>query len=359
MVGVHEAFEVRTIFHHHRAVGAEAAGRHDDTFGLHVDDLLFIVDKTHAAHFVVAHQDLFYRGIQQHINTAFGDITHQTANQVAANRRSVARTVGTVDTHPAGGGDIVKHNPTVRQPFNGLRRVFNETAQQLRVVFVVAALQGFLIEQLFTVLNTFDALEAGFCGVHPGGSFDGVAANSRHFFDDQHAGAFVVGLNRRRQTGAAAPHHHNVIAFRRGIVAALFRCQRFAGFQHRFGHRFFHRFALAGRAGDSVDVRRVGGQNTFADLFEAGGKFNALHRACGQLNIRNAIVFEADVNDQFVGIVLNGFDKHPRFKFRVAHAHVADHRFDQRETPQRFRNMQRLALGAVDKEFQLFAGGDT
>ncbi|CDK61936.1 hypothetical protein [Klebsiella pneumoniae IS10] len=51
-----------------------------------------------------------------------------------------------------------------------MRRVFNETAQQLRVVFVVAALQGFLIEQLLTVFDTFHALEAGFRGVHPGGS---------------------------------------------------------------------------------------------------------------------------------------------------------------------------------------------
>ncbi len=76
---------------------------------------------------------------------------------------------------------------------------------QLRVVFVVAALQGFLIEQLFTVLNTFDPLEASFRSVHPGGSRDGVAANGRHFFDDQDAGAFVVSLNGCRQVAPPLP----------------------------------------------------------------------------------------------------------------------------------------------------------
>ncbi|SAR74880.1 Uncharacterised protein [Klebsiella variicola] len=267
--------------------------------------------------------------------------------------------MGTVNAHPAGGGDVVEHNAAVRQPLNGLRRILHEATQQLRVVFVVAALQGFLIEQLFTVLNTFDPLEASFRGVHPGGSLDGVAANGRHFFDDQDAGAFVVSLNGCRQAGAAAADHHHVITFRRGVIAALFRCQRFAGFQHRFSDRFFHRFALAGSTGNGVHVRGVGGQNTFADLFEAGGELDGLHRARRQFNIGNMIIFEANVDHQFIGVILNGFNKHPRLKFSVAHAHVADHRFHQREAPQRFRNMQRLALGAVDKQLQLFTGGDT
>ena len=91
----------------------------------------------------------------------------------------------------------------------------------------MAALQGFLIEQLLTVFDTFHALEAGFRGVHPGGSLDGVPADGWHFFNDQHAGPFVVGLNGCRQTGAAAADYHHIIAFRRGVIAALFRRQRF------------------------------------------------------------------------------------------------------------------------------------
>ncbi|VAS59394.1 Uncharacterised protein [Klebsiella pneumoniae] len=241
--------------------------------------------------------------------------------------------MGTVNAHPTGGGNVVEHNAPVRQPLNGLRRVFNETAQQLRVVFVVAALQGFLIEQLLTVFDTFHALEAGFRGVHPGGSLDGVPADGWHFFNDQHAGPFVVCLNGCRQTGAAAADYHHIIAFRRGVIAALFRRQRFTRFQHRFGDRFFHRLALAGGPGNGIDVRGIGGENTFADLFEAGGEFHGLDRARRQFDIGNMVIFEADVDHQLIGVIVDGLNKHPRFKFGVAHAHVADHRFHQRETP--------------------------
>jgi hypothetical protein len=34
----------------------------------------------------------------------------------------------------------------------------------------------------------------------------------------------------------------------------------------------------AGGPGNGVDVRGIGGENTFADLFEAGGELHGLHR---------------------------------------------------------------------------------
>ena len=86
VVGGHETVEVRTILHHHRAVGAEAAGGHYDAFGLHFDDFFFVVDQTYTAHLIPAHQDLFHRGIQQDVDAAFGDVAHQAANQIAADR---------------------------------------------------------------------------------------------------------------------------------------------------------------------------------------------------------------------------------------------------------------------------------
>ena len=168
MVGGHEAGQIRAVFHHHRAVGAEAAGSHDNALRLYHNGFLFIVKQAYAAHLIVGHQDLFNRRIQQDIDPASSDITHQAADQVAADRRPVARTVGAVDAHPAGSGDIVKHNAATRQPLNGFRRIFHEAAQQLRVVFVLTAFQRFLVKQLFAIFNTFHALEAGLCGVHPG-----------------------------------------------------------------------------------------------------------------------------------------------------------------------------------------------
>ena len=139
MVGGDKPRQIRTIFYHHRAIGAETAGRHHDTFGLHLDTFLLIIQQTYAAHLVVGHQDLFHRRIQHHIDAATSDITHQAANQVSSDGGSVTRTVSTVDTHPAGGGDVIKHDPATRQPFDGLRGIFHEPTQQLRIVFIVSA----------------------------------------------------------------------------------------------------------------------------------------------------------------------------------------------------------------------------
>ena len=139
MVGGDKTRQIRTIFHHHRAISAETAGRHDDTFGLYLDAFLLIIQQTYPAHFAVSHQDLFHRCIKHHIDAAASDIAHQTTDQIATNRRSVTRTVSPVDTHPAGGGDVIEHDPAMRQPFDGLRRIFHKPTQQLRIVFVVPA----------------------------------------------------------------------------------------------------------------------------------------------------------------------------------------------------------------------------
>ena len=140
------------------------------------------------------------------------------------------------------------------------------------------------------------------------------------------------------QTRATATDHHNVNASGLVRVDTHFGCQRFAGFQHGFGHRFFDRFTLAGCTGNGIHVRGVCIQNTGADLFEAGDKLNVLGRARSQFNVGDAVGLQADVNHQFVAIVPNILNKHARFKFRFTHAHIADHRLHQRETPQRLRD---------------------
>ena len=165
----------------------------------------------------------------------------------------------TIDAHSPGDGDVVQHNAAVCQPFNGFRRVFNEAVQQCRVVFVFAAFQGFLIEQLLAVSDAFEFLEAGFRCVHPHRGLDGVAADGRHFLDNQHTGVVVAGLNGCRQAGAAAANHHHVITWR--LQGAFFQRHGFAGFGDGLGDGFFHRFALGGGAADRVYVRAVGVKN--------------------------------------------------------------------------------------------------
>ncbi len=351
-----ESCQIRAVFHHHLAVGAEAAGCHDHAFGCHSNGFVLFGSQTHAGHFAVFEDNVADGGIQHHLDVALVDVTHQAADQIPPHRRTVFRTVRTVNAHPTGGGDVVQHNAARCQPLNCFRRILDKATQQFRVVLVAAAFQAFLIEQLFAVLNALHALEAGFCGVHTGRSFNRIPANGWHFLDDQHARTFVVGLNRRRQTGAAAADHHYVHAFGLVRISALFRCQRLAGFQHRFRDGFLHRFTLAGCAGDGIHVRGIGIQNTGADLFEAGDKLDVFARAGGQLNVGNAVGFEADVNHQFVHVVLHFLNEGAGFEFGFAHAHVADHRFHQREAPQRLRDAQFFAFGAVHKQLQVFTG---
>ncbi len=103
-------------------------------------------------------------------------------------------------------------------------------------LFVVAALQGFLIEQLLTVFDTFTRwkrVSAAF-----------IPAEALMVFPP------MVGIFQRSARwplrrvpewlppDRAAADYHHIIAFRRGVIAALFRRQRFTRFQHRFGDRF-------------------------------------------------------------------------------------------------------------------------
>ncbi|MNS54891.1 hypothetical protein D3C72_877090 [compost metagenome] len=204
--------------------------------------------------------------------------------------------MSTFDAHPTGGRDAVQHDPASCQPFNRFWRVFHKATQQFWIVLVVTAFQGFLVEQLFAVLDALYALEACFCGVHPGRSFNGVPADGGHFLDDQHAGPFIMRLNRGRQTSTTGTDNHDIKLFRFVRIDALFCRQYFAGFQHRFGNRFFHGFALAGRAGDGIHVRGVGIKNTAADLFKAADKFHILSRARCQFDVSDTVRFETHVN---------------------------------------------------------------
>ncbi|MNS58333.1 hypothetical protein D3C72_912490 [compost metagenome] len=315
MVGGDETVQIRTIFHDHAAVGAETAGRHHNAAGGYGQGFVLFGGQTYAGHFAIFNDNVAHGGIEHHLDVAFVDVTHQAANQVATHRRTIFWTVGTVDAHSARGGDVIQHDPARCQPFDRLWCVFDKATQQFRVVLVMAAFQGFLVEQFFAVLDAFYTLEAGFCGVHPGRSFNGVPADGRHFLDNQDACPFVVSLNRRRQTGTAAADNHHVKRFGSVRVDALFCRQHFTRFDHRFRYRFFHGFTLAGRAGDGVHVRSVRVENAAADLFEAGDELNVLRWARRQFDVGDTVGFEADVNHQLVGVILHRFDKHTRFEF--------------------------------------------
>ncbi len=180
----------------------------------------------------------------------------------------------TVDAHPTGDGDIVQLNAVVGQPVDRLRRQLDELAQQHRIVFVLAAFQRLLIEELFAVLDAFHRLETGFRRVHAHRGFDGVAADGRHFLDNHHPRAFVMRLDGRRQACAAAADDHDVVVLRRGGVAALFNHILFAGGRKRARYRFFQRLALGSRAGNGIDVRAVGDQHPVTQAFKGFGEID-------------------------------------------------------------------------------------
>ena len=86
MVGGNEPFQVRAVFHHHLAVSAEATGGHNHAFRCHGEGFVLFGGQAHAGHFAVFEEDVADGGIQHHLDVAFVDVTHQAADQVAADR---------------------------------------------------------------------------------------------------------------------------------------------------------------------------------------------------------------------------------------------------------------------------------
>ena len=86
VVGGHEAVQLRTVFHHHLAVGAEAAGRDDYAFRIEDAAVVVLIHYLHAGYRAVLGENFSDRGIQQHLDITLVDVFHQAADQVAANR---------------------------------------------------------------------------------------------------------------------------------------------------------------------------------------------------------------------------------------------------------------------------------
>ncbi|MNT40039.1 hypothetical protein D3C72_1763310 [compost metagenome] len=133
----HKTVQIRAIFHHHLAVGAKPAGRYDHAFGSDGDGFILFRGQAHARHFPVFDNNIAHRSVQHHVDMPFIDVAHQTAYQITAHCRTIFWTVRTIDAHPAGRGDVIKHNAARCQPFDCLWRVFHKAAQQFRVVPVL------------------------------------------------------------------------------------------------------------------------------------------------------------------------------------------------------------------------------
>ncbi len=77
MVSGHKTFQIRTVFHHHCAVGAETTGRNNHAFRLNGQGFLLFGQQTYTAHFALLKQNVIYGGIQHHIDTAFVHVAHR------------------------------------------------------------------------------------------------------------------------------------------------------------------------------------------------------------------------------------------------------------------------------------------
>src|SRR5690606_19716537 len=97
VVGGDKTFQVRAVFHHHLAVGAEATGGDNDAFSGHGKGFVLFCGQTHAGDFAVFEQDVADRRIKHYVDVALIDVTHQAADQIAAYRRAVFWTVRTVN----------------------------------------------------------------------------------------------------------------------------------------------------------------------------------------------------------------------------------------------------------------------
>ena len=125
----------------------------------------------------------------------------------------------------------------------------------------------------------------------------------------------------RRRRCRPPPHHTLFGSF--GVIAALFRRQRFARFQHRLRRPLFS----PPRSG-LVDARKSRPRAAcwrsrirVADLFEAGGELHGLHSGSPPVRYRRCGRFSRLTSyHQLVSVVLHGFNKRPRLEFGVSHA---------------------------------------
>lgn len=67
----------------------------------------------------------------------------------------------------------------------------------------------------------------------------------------------------------------------------------------------------------------------FVDFFKVGGEFYGLDWVCCQFDIGNMVIFEVDVDYQFIGVIVDGFNKYFWFKFGVVYVYVVDYCFYQ------------------------------
>ncbi len=171
-------------------------------------------------------------------------------------------------------------------------------------------------------------------------------------------GTVVAGLNRCGQACAAAADHHHIVIHRCRRVAAFLNHVLFTGGGQRAGNGFFQRFTLGGRAGDGVHVRAVRHQDAAAQAFEGGGEVHVQRVIRHQNDVGNTVGIQRDVDFQLQRFGFHFFLINAGFVFAAGGAGIADHRIDQREAPQRLRNVQRFAFVAVDIQFKVFVVGN-
>ncbi len=105
-------------------------------------------------------------------------------------------------------------------------------------------------------------------------------------------------------------------------------------------------------------MRAVRHQNTFTQAFKGAGEIDVEVRIRHQRNVGDTVGVE-----RYVDFQLQRFGFHFRlvnagFVLTMAIADVTDHRIHQREAPQRFRNGQRFAFGAVDVQIHVLIFDD-
>ena len=134
------------------------------------------------------------------------------------------------------------------------------------------------------------------------------------FFNDQNARAFIVRLNRGRQTGSAAADHHH-ISFRRRIASRPSAASALLDFSIALT-RLFYRFALAGCAGNRIHVRvlalRIRSRILQSLVVNSTVCTGFAARAISAIRSFSRLTLITSL----VGVVLNGFDEHPRFDLR-------------------------------------------
>ena len=194
--------QVTAVMNDHVLVIAEAARCQDHRFGM--DGVIGIRAFRHDARDGAVHRrKAGRRGVIHYFDAQFFDLVPEMGHQERADARAVLRRVDPLVGGAAGEGDLGKRCPDGIQPVDRRSGILGHDGDECLVVDVMAALHGVFHKLRDAVFDTLFLLVMRFRRVHAAGRLGGIAADVRHFFENDDLLAGLCRIDRSGHSRAA------------------------------------------------------------------------------------------------------------------------------------------------------------